>query len=1831
MFKRVRYIIMLVLLLSGTTQTLAQLAMPDQVCTGTTRRYWVTGTPGSTFTWKINGVMQSSTTDNLEVNWSATGIFKVEVQEHQAKCDGDIQEGIVTVVGLPILDKLPDVVACSSFTMPTISGTNLSGNEAYYDNSPTAGEIRITGPITESQTVWIYDETETEPNCFDQISFEVVIVDPPLIFAGNAANICSGTNLALLESTASNYRTLLWTSNGDGLFDDPVALHPVYTPGPNDIKAGNATLILTAQVLNPEANCPPDSSTVRITIHALPNLVITDPPATCATETVDLSAKEIVVGSDPDLEYTFWKDDKATILLSNYTAIDAEGIFYIKATNAAGCSVVGPVGATFSPVPKLVINNPDAVCKPATVDLSATSVTAGSEPGLSFSYWQDAAATIPLGDHKAIAASGIYYITATNAAGCSVTSPVRVIINEPIVPVFEFVKEFCQNSIAPGLPTRSDNEIRGTWNPAIISTTSFGKTNYTFTPDAGQCASVKIVVIDITDHVNPIFNIYTTYCQNSFAEALPAVSLNDIHGAWLPKAISTSIPGKSRYLFTPEPGQCGDTTSIVIRITDPVQPLFSKYNTLSLCRYSIAPVLPTVSDNGIRGTWLPAIISTDQAVTKTYNFTPDAGQCAKSFSSIVAVTQKDVPVFDGIGPFCLGSAPPSLPATSKNGISGTWIPSEITTVTSGKATYLFKPNDGECAEDAPLEIEIYNKIELDIKADPLLVYGGTTRVTVNATGGSGKFSSGIGLFDKGTGTHTFTVIDDAGCSGVGSIVVANPQDLVITTTVKPIECIGGYAVIEVTATGGTLPYSYSIAGGNWSTASLFTVPASAISYQFEVVDSKGLFGISQPIPVTDPPLIELAVSSTSPICSGGADGTATVVQTNGTSPKYLWNDPLKQTTAQATGLKAGKYTVEVTDANACNPVKAVVTVPEPPAITLAATGTDPTCPGANGSIRFELTNVRDGNYDILYDAGKFSSVQILGNSATVAAPAGIYTNLKLSLNGCSTANGISVNLKDAPELSITEVVTQPNCQTVTGRVVVTSPKENTGFVYSIDNGPYQVLATFSGLNPGAHMLKVKGSGSGCESGPKSIVIDPVPATPSAPTASITVQPDCIQSTGTMVVTVPNEASGFEYSINGGSWQPSATFTGLKPGSYQLKAKAMSTDCESGIIRLTVNPVPNPPVAPVASVTVRPTCNDPNGTVVVSNPKEDTGFEYSIDDGVYQTSASFALLKWGEHSIRIKNIMTECESVPRNVEVPAIPPAPILKIAGIEACTCYEGNGSISVIFTNVADGIYTIAYDSGQFSNVAISNNKAKIIAPAGTYQNLKIVANGCISGEDVDVIITQPDPIVITAAITEIDLKSQRKGAIDLTVTGGAGPGTYSFLWSYNNAATEDMKDLKEDVYSVTVTDKNGCSQSKSITIPVPNFPPVAVDNEYNVGCFGISENLLINDYDPDGDAIFIELTLVKSPVHGKVIINPDMSGSFEYMPEPGYTGPDGFQYVISDVKQNISNTASVILQIVPDFDRDGVPDNLDKDADGDGILNIDEGDLTLDTDSDGIPNYLDIDSDNDGIVDIFEAQSNKNAPENKDTDGDGLDDAFGTDNDGTKIVPVDTDKDGVPDFLDADSDNDLVLDYIEGHDENADGKPDYVLIGKDSDADGLDDGFDTVYRNSSPGNRTGSNAAMQDFDLDGVRDWRDNDDDDDNYLTRFEDLNADSDFINDDTDFDGLPEYLDNDRDCDLFIPEIFTPNDDNIHEYFQIYCIDHFPNARIYIFDSKGNKVYEKDHYGNLVVWGSANQAWWNGKTSNRLVATDRGMVPSGMYYYVLRLGNGEVKKSYVLVSY
>ncbi len=93
-----------------------------------------------------------------------------------------------------------------------------------------------------------------------------------------------------------------------------------------------------------------------------------------------------------------------------------------------------------------------------------------------------------------------------------------------------------------------------------------------------------------------------------------------------------------------------------------------------------------------------------------------------------------------------------------------------------------------------------------------------------------------------------------------------------------------------------------------------------------------------------------------------------------------------------------------------------------------------------------------------------------------------------------------------------------------------------------------------------------------------------------------------------------------------------------------------------------------------------------------------------------------------------------------------------------------------------------------------------------GTYRVIITDANNCHA--DSSITLTEPPPIRL--ALTPIDAFCPDKpdGEIRLEVTGGVTVTDYTYLWS-DNSTEKDLVGVVPGIYSVRVTDYNGCSKT--------------------------------------------------------------------------------------------------------------------------------------------------------------------------------------------------------------------------------------------------------------------------------------------------------------------------------------------------------------------------------------------------------------------------------------
>ena len=394
-----------------------------------------------------------------------------------------------------------------------------------------------------------------------------------------------------------------------------------------------------------------------------------------------------------------------------------------------------------------------------------------------------------------------------DAGQCATAVNMTITVNPNVTPTFTQIPAICDGDALAVLPTTSNNGITGTWTPALDTTTT---TTYTFTPTARLCANPATLIIVVNPIVDPVFDAVDAICVGDALAVLPTTSNDGITGAWTPALDTTTT---TTYTFTPDLGECANPATLTIVVNPIVDPVFDAVD--AICDGDFLAALPTTSNNGVSGTWSPAL---DTTTTTTYTFTPDLGECANPATLIIVVNPLVDPVFDAVDAICDGDALAVLPTTSNNGVSGTWSPALDTTTTT---TYTFTPTARLCANPATLTIVVNPKVNPLFTAVDAICDGDALAVlpTTSNDGITGAWTPA--LDNTTTTTYTFTPNADECADPTIMTVVVIPVNVLTISAINLSEEFDTNQVVSVTASGGSGSYEYQLDNGLWQFSSVF--------------------------------------------------------------------------------------------------------------------------------------------------------------------------------------------------------------------------------------------------------------------------------------------------------------------------------------------------------------------------------------------------------------------------------------------------------------------------------------------------------------------------------------------------------------------------------------------------------------------------------------------------------------------------------------------------------------------------------------------------------------------------------------------------------------------------------------------------------------------------------------------------------------------------------------------------------------------------------------------------------------------------------------------------
>ena len=208
---------------------------------------------------------------------------------------------------------------------------------------------------------------------------------------------------------------------------------------------------------------------------------------------------------------------------------------------------------------------------------------------------------------------------------CATSTDMTVTITQPISPYFTQIPDNCAGTEIT-LPSTSNNGITGDWSPAIDANNT---TTYTFTPDAGQCATSTDMTIVIIPTQPPTFNQIGPFCVGETITSLPTTSTNGINGTWSPASMDNTTT--TLYTFSPNGGPCIETANMTVTVLQETTPTFQIND---ICIGETIGTLPSISNEGISGSWTPA---PNSLATTTYTFTPDVVDCSTTTTETVQV------------------------------------------------------------------------------------------------------------------------------------------------------------------------------------------------------------------------------------------------------------------------------------------------------------------------------------------------------------------------------------------------------------------------------------------------------------------------------------------------------------------------------------------------------------------------------------------------------------------------------------------------------------------------------------------------------------------------------------------------------------------------------------------------------------------------------------------------------------------------------------------------------------------------------------------------------------------------------------------------------------------------------------------------------------------------------------------------------------------------------------------------------------------------------------------------------------------------------------------
>jgi gliding motility-associated-like protein len=902
--------------------------------------------------------------------------------------------------------------------------------------------------------------------------------------------------------------------------------------------------------------------------------------------------------------------------------------------------------------------------------------------------------------------------------------------------------------------------------------------------------------------------------------------------AWSTTATSQNIADLAAGSYTVTVTDCrGDTAEKTITVTDPA-PITATANVTQVTGAGNDGAVDLTPNGGTSNyTYIWSNGSVDQDLTGlsigTYTVTiTDTNGCTGTESFMVPNACNPITIGANVTPESSAGNDGEISAFSNGGMmpyeyvwniaGGT--NGNLTNLAAGTYTVTVTDLNG-CTGTNSFTVDpfVCPTVTVSTQATAVICAGGSTgSATAAGAGGAGAYtydwSNGVmnqqTISGLAANLYTVTATDVDGCFATTTVIVGGGASLLVNiVSTTNLTCFGvNTGLITVSGFGGTGDYNAVWQPGNMTGLTISNLAAGV--YTPVITDTNtGCTVTGNPIALTQPSDIFTSGAATSVSCNGGSNGLIALNISGGT-PGYSVTWSNGATGQNLNNLTAGSYTPTVTDDNGCVKVGSAIIVGQPAPITAIPTINNASCFGeCDGSISLNISGGTTG-YTATWSTGS-TGTSISGLCA------GNYSVTIQDANGCTFTDSYMVTQPAAFGLSFVVINESPAGNDGSINLTV-SPSGNYSFLWS--NGA--TTEDINSLTADVYTVIVTDIVSGCS----AVGGDAVTNTLNIQTEIVT-QVTCHGGDdGSIEITVSGGTPFYTYkwSTNGSPFTTTKDIFGQAAGIYTVEITDQAQPMPTTITEIYV--ITEPTAVTITNVIINNESNSCDGTINIS-ASGGTGIPtYAWSNGA--TSQDIVNLCEGSYSVIVSDVNGCTFQSPEYVIEASAPQIGSVDVTDVSCFLECDGKICVNIVGGNPS---YTVKLNGGNPTVSTATTVCFGGLCP-GDYQIEVTDAQGLVD-TSITYTIVGPTPISITNVLITNQSPNICNGTINISDSGGTG--TLTYAWS-NGATSQDLENLCMGMYSVTITDGNGCI-FESPEYSVTKLTEIDADIT-SVGCFADS-----------------------------------------------------------------------------------------------------------------------------------------------------------------------------------------------------------------------------------------------------------------------------------------------------------------------------------------------------------------------------------------------------------